>query len=172
MVIWLIGMSRAGKTTIGKLVYEKWKCRKPNTVFIDGDEIRALFAQDRNEGDYSIAGRRKNAERIFALCRFLDSQEINVVCCILSIFPELRIINRETFSSYFEVFIRVPVNILTARDDKGIYAPAIRGVNSNVVGVDIDFPEPQEADLIIDNSSFNVAPSDHAHQILTVAEAW
>ncbi len=63
MVIWLIGLSGAGKTTIGKCVYREWKKNEPNTVLVDGDEIRELFSLNQNDSDYSLDGRRKNAER-------------------------------------------------------------------------------------------------------------
>jgi adenylylsulfate kinase len=42
MVIWLIGLSGAGKTTIGKSVYREWKKREPNTVLVDGDAVCAV----------------------------------------------------------------------------------------------------------------------------------
>ena len=39
MVVWLIGLSGAGKTTIGRAFYNKWKALDTSTVFVDGDEI-------------------------------------------------------------------------------------------------------------------------------------
>ena len=38
MVIWLIGLSGSGKSTIAKILYEKIK-KYPNTVWLDGDEV-------------------------------------------------------------------------------------------------------------------------------------
>ena len=46
MITWLVGLSGSGKTTIGRLVYEKLKAKQTNTVFVDGDEIRALFKHE------------------------------------------------------------------------------------------------------------------------------
>ena len=85
MIIWVIGMSGAGKTAIGRELFKIRKRENPATVFIDGDEIRDVFKNDRHAGDYSVEGRGKNAERIRALCEWLDRQDIDVVCCILSI---------------------------------------------------------------------------------------
>ena len=64
MIIWLIGLSGAGKTAIGRHLYELWKEEEPNTVFMDGDEIREIFKHDRGDEPYTIEGRKKNAERI------------------------------------------------------------------------------------------------------------
>ena len=40
MVLWLIGLSGSGKTTLGREIAEQLRLREPNTVLIDGDEIR------------------------------------------------------------------------------------------------------------------------------------
>lgn len=152
MVIWLIGLSGSGKTTLGKEIARLWKTEQTNTVLVDGDEVRRIFRQDTNQSDYSLEGRRLNAERIFELCAWLDAQDINVVCSILSIFPDLRQRNREHFKRYFEVYLNPPFETLVKRDTKGLYRKALCGDMGNMVGVDIPFPPPTCADLEIDTS--------------------
>jgi len=169
MVIWLIGLSGAGKTTIGRHVYEMYKEKYQNTVFIDGDEIRKIFGDSETVESYTIKGRRKNAERITELCAWLDRQDIHVVCCILSIFPEMRKLNPERFSSYFEAYIKVPMENIRRKDGKGLYSAAINNEIKNVVGVQIPFPEPKFADIVIDNSNFEINPKVHAEQIIRKA---
>jgi adenylylsulfate kinase len=152
MVVWLVGQSGAGKSTIGREVYRRWKAREANTVLVDGDEIRAIFKHEAREKDYSVKGRRVNAERIVEICRWLDGQGINVVCCILCIFPEVLAANRERFSDYREVYVSTSTEVLRQRDTKGLYAAAERGEQRDVVGVDIPFPEPVAPDLVVDTS--------------------
>jgi adenylylsulfate kinase len=153
MVIWLIGLSGSGKTTLGREIARQWRDVEPNTVLLDGDELRRICAHDRGDEPYSVQGRRVNAERIVALCEMLDGQGINVVCCILSIFPDMRADNRRRFSRYFEIFMDAPMNVIAARDVKKIYAAARRGDVRNVVGVDIPFERPVGSDFVIDSSS-------------------
>lgn len=169
MVIWLIGMSGAGKTTIGRQVCSIWKARATNTVFVDGDEMRQIFKHDQHPNAYSLEGRSANADRIAQLCAWLDRQQINVVCCILSIFEETRRWNRLTYSKYYEVYVSVPLEILTKRDTKDLYQPALRGELKNVVGVDIPFMPPASPDLVIDNSREGLDVNACARQILTAA---
>lgn len=169
MVIWLIGLSGAGKTTIGRRVFETWKSEAPNTVFVDGDDIRVLFRHDQRPDAHTLDGRRLNAEHITDLCAWLDSQGINVVCAILSLFPEMRRQNRNLFSGYFEVYLKVPMDELYRRDSKGLYAAAERGEMPNVVGKDIPFPEPDAADLVIENSGPGADPKTLANEILAKA---
>ena len=148
MVIWLIGLAGAGKTTIGREVFALLKERKANVVFIDGDDFRAIMGDDLG---HTIAAREINAGRISRLCKHLDSQGIDVVCSVLSIFHQWQRWNRKNFSRYFEVYIRVPFETVVARDPKGLYRRALAGEMKNVVGVDIEFPPPEFPDLIIDN---------------------
>lgn len=170
MVIWLIGLSGAGKTTIGRRLHGVWQAQAANTVFIDGDEVRELFKHDRGPEAYTLEGRRVNAERIRALCALLDRQGINVVCCILSLFPDLQAENRTLFSRYFEVFIDTPLDVVEARDVKGLYAAARRGDNPNMVGVDLVFPRPSLADLVISDATDPALVDDIARRILTKAQ--
>lgn len=152
MIIWMVGLSGAGKSTIGREVYRQWKKNQSNTVLIDGDEIRSLFKQDNAKSSYTTEGRRLNAERIVEICKWLDRQDINVVCCILCIFPDILKANRKQFKNYLEVYISAPYDILRARDSKGLYMAAEKGEQSDVVGIDIPFPEPVSPDLVLDSS--------------------
>lgn len=159
MVIWMIGMSRAGKTTLSKLLYEELKLKTKNLVLLDGDAIRVLFG---NDVDHSIEGRRKNAHRISNLSKFLSDQDIHVVAAVLSIFPEWQAWNRENIQDYSEVYIKASLDVLEKRDLNNLYSQARQGIIENVVGVDIPFPEPQHPDLVIDN---NIDTNDFSHMI-------
>ena len=145
-MIWLIGLSAARETTVGRLLSERLRARASNLVFLDGDLLRDVWG-DRLGHD--VEGRRRNAHRISHLCRLLDAQGIHVVAAVLSLFPEWQQWNREQFSRYFEVFLDLPMEVLEARDPKGLYARARAGQEPNVVGIDIPFPRPAAADLTI-----------------------
>lgn len=146
MVIWLIGLSGAGKSTIGKLVTDRLRQEHKNLVYLDGDDLREVWGDSPG---HTVEGRAVNAQRISHLCRLLDSQGIHVVTAILSIFPEWQAWNRETFSRYFEIFLDVPMEVVEERDAKGLYKAARDGDMQNVVGVDIPFPAPSNPDLVL-----------------------
>ena len=166
MIVWLIGLSGAGKTTIAKEVCKQWRREAPGTVHLDGDQIREFFGKYTTHDPYSIPGRRANAERIARISLWLDQQSINVVASVLCIFPDVLDDNRERFSAYREVFIDAPMSQLIARDSKGLYGPALEGNIQNVVGVDIPFPRPETPDIILDNSDECNNPQGHATYIL------
>lgn len=162
MVIWLIGLSGSGKTTIGKELFTIYKRKYPNTVFLDGDLLREVWGD--NVG-HSIEGRRINAHRISHLSKMLDKQGINVIACVLSLFPEWQNWNRKNLEKYFQIYLYSPISFLKKQDDKGLYEKAFQGNLKNVVGVDIPFPEPKLSDLIIDNSKRDFTPKELAHSI-------
>ena len=148
MVVWIIGLSGSGKTTLANEIVANINIESKNTILLDGDLIREIFGNDLG---YSMEDRLLNAHRICQLGKFLDDQGINVVCSILSIFPETREWNRKNVRDYYEVFIDVPIEMLVERDSKGIYGKYNRGEISEVVGMDINFPIPDKVDLVIKN---------------------
>lgn len=170
MVIWLIGLSGAGKSTVGREVYGLLKKQAPNTALVDGDEIREVFRHTGEEA-YTLEGRRENARRIQALCRWLDTQDINVVCPILSVFQEHRDQNRSLYSSYFEVYIETDIQALLQRDYKSLYHQALHEGRPNIVGIDLEFVPPQNPDLTIYNGKDLIDPRVAAERILQAARS-
>lgn len=148
MVVWIIGLSGAGKTTLANEVVARVRQQHNNVVLIDGDVVREVFGNDLG---YSMEDRLTNARRICQLGKLLDDQGVHVVCAILSLFPETRDWNRANLKNYYEVFIDTPMQDLTQRDSKGIYSRFLKGEIREVAGMDIEFPRPENADLIINN---------------------
>jgi adenylylsulfate kinase len=120
-----------------------------NTLLIDGDEFRNIF---NNDLGYTVDDRKKNAIRISNFCKFCESQSISVVCAILSIFPEIRDLNKKNLLNYYEVFIDSPMEDLKQRDGKKLYENFYKNKIKNVVGLDINFNKPYDADLVIENN--------------------
>jgi cytidine diphosphoramidate kinase len=149
MVIWLIGLAGSGKTSIGKALYARMKAQNPATVLLDGDHVRALMGDDLG---HTIEDRRRNGQRICNLCRYFDSQDIDAVACVLSLFHDQQAQNRSDLKDYFEVFIDVPMEVLEQRDQKQLYSGARAGRIKNVAGIDIPFAPPKHPDLVIKNA--------------------
>ena len=148
MVIWLIGLAGAGKTSVGRELHALLRGRNPATVFLDGDAIRRIMGDNLG---HSMADREQNGWRICRMCEYLEQQDFDVIAAILSNFPEQQAWNRQHFSRYFEVFLKVSENRLFERDQKGLYSAARAGRISNVVGVDLPFCPPRNPDLVLRN---------------------
>ena len=148
MVIWIIGLSGAGKSTLAGEVVRLARQRLSNVVLVDGDVLRTVWGDDLG---HSLADRKKNADRLNRLCRYLEGEGIHVVASILSLFEESRQWNRENLKHYYEVYLKVPKDVLVGRDPKGLYARALRGEIA-LPGITVPFSEPSRPDCVIENT--------------------
>jgi len=148
-VFWITGLAGSGKTTIGRRLYDRLKEMKPDVVFLDGDTLRGVFG---NSHGHSPEDRKKLAMSYSRLCRLLSDQGIDVVCSTISLFREVHKFNRENFRNYCEIFVDCDMKEIVRRDQKGLYSNCVNGSTSNVIGVDLEYDEPENCDLVIDNS--------------------
>lgn len=124
------------------------KSKKDNVIIIDGDVIREVYQNT----DYSNEGRKKLTEMNIRLYRMLTEQGIDVVVCIIAMYEDCRMWNRNNISNYKEIYIKVDMEELIRRDQKQLYSRAIHGEITNVMGIDIPFEEPHNPDLVINNN--------------------
>lgn len=143
-VYWLTGLSGAGKTTIGRLWYEKLKEQGEAAVFLDGDELRQVFGDDLG---YTEQDRRKSAMRNARLCAMPARQGLTVVWCTISMFDDVRTWNRENIPGYFDVYVKVSTDTLRRRDQKGLYSQGKR----EIAGVHFQVEEPKCPDMILEH---------------------
>jgi adenylylsulfate kinase len=162
MVIWIVGLAGAGKSSLGRELAAMLRLNDPAVVLIDGDAFRQVMGDDLGHG---LEDRRRNAWRICRMCLMLERQGITVVCAILALFPETLAWNREHYSSYCEVFLDVPMEVLAARDQKGLYSRALAGELRDVAGVDLPFQPPASPDLVLGPAE-DYTPAQAAARIL------
>ncbi|MBI5240193.1 MAG: adenylyl-sulfate kinase [Elusimicrobia bacterium] len=162
-VVWITGLSGAGKSTVAALVHARLKRARPGTVLLDGDAVRQVCGNDLG---YDRPHRLENAHRISRLCRLLSSQGIDVVCATMSLFKECHAWNRRNLPRYLEVYLRVPLAELKRRDPKGLYRRAADP--GPVVGVHMGFDEPAAPDLVVDNAP-PMTPRAAARAVLKAA---
>jgi cytidine diphosphoramidate kinase len=162
MIIWITGLSGAGKTTLSNAIAGLLRPRLPHLVVVDGDVVRELFGNDL---DYTIESRRKQIQRIQRLSLWLEGQGCVVMVAALYASPELLEWNRKYFKSYFEIYIEAPLDLLRARDGKGLYAKATAGEASHVVGVDIPWLAPSRPDFRVD-AARREPPDETARKIV------
>lgn len=161
-VYWITGLAGAGKTTIGELLYKKLKKKYPNTVFLDGDSLREVFGNDLG---YSERDRYACAMRYSRLCAMLQKQDMQVICCTISMFNDVREWNRKHIPDYCEIYIKVSPDILIKRDQKGLYSGNGNKDANMVAGIQIAWEEPQKSDLVLENMG-DRTPEQQVNEIL------
>ena len=142
-VYWITGLSGAGKTTIGKIFYERLLQQKETVLFLDGDILREVFGNDLG---YGREDRFFCAMRYARLCKLLAGQGQDVVICTISMFRDVREWNRQNIETYREIYIEVPMGVLQQRNQKNLYRDG-----NDVVGVDLELEFPENPDIILKN---------------------
>lgn len=148
-LIWITGLSGAGKTTIAKALSQHLSQLGHAPIFLDGDRLREIMGAD--QGFYDKNSRLELAKRYARLCAELVNQGFDVICATISMFPEIWEWNRQNVDNYHEIYIRVPIEILIQRDQKGLYTSALQEKNSEVMGVNLSHDEPLHAHITIEN---------------------
>lgn len=148
-VIWITGLSAAGKTTLGALTVSALRERGYPSVLMDGDDLRKALSSTT---DHSLQGRLELALKYSQLAALLANQGIHVVVSTVALFHVVHDWNRKNLPAYFEVYLKVPISELRRRDPKGIYARFDRGELKNVAGLDVLIEEPLHPDLVLDHN--------------------
>jgi adenylylsulfate kinase len=154
MVIWLIGLSGAGKTTLGIKLKEYLAGRGAPCVLIDGDAVREFFDGDLG---FKREDRVANIKRIALAVHFLESSGTNAVVCNISPFEELRKFHRAKIRGYREIYLKRSLAECKKNDVKKMYAT--QSDKTDIVGVDTAFDEPSSPDLVLDTGTQDIEAS-------------
>ncbi len=150
-VLWITGLSGAGKTTLALEVVARLRVAGKAVVMLDGDELREAFGVDSNDSsNHQRVKRLALAFQYARLCQVIAGQGLTVVIATISLFHEVHTWNRLNLPGYFEVYLRVGIDELRRRDPKGIYKRFDAGELTHVAGLDMSIDEPEAADWIID----------------------
>lgn len=150
-VIWITGLSGAGKTTLSSATASRLRSSGSAVVQLDGDELRAIFgAGAAHSQNHGREARLVLAMQYAHLCRVLADQGLTVVIATISLFRQVHAWNRANLPRYFEVYLKTPMEELRRRDPKGIYRRFDAGTLTNVAGLDLPIDEPECADLLIE----------------------
>ena len=149
-VIWITGLSGAGKSTIAGATAKHLNKLGEFPVLIDGDEIREAIADPYIGHDPK--SRLANAYRISRLAKLFADQSHTVIVATMSLFHEIHKWNRTNIANYFEVWVEVDLPTLKARDSRGLYSRAANQQEKYVAGIDNSYERPLDPDLTLENT--------------------
>jgi len=158
VVIWLTGLSGAGKTTLAKHLEKELFSRGFLTQILDGDNIRSGV---NNNLGFSDSDRFENIRRIAEISKLFLNCGIIAINCFISPTEDIRKMARNIIGTadFIEVYVNAPLNVCEDRDVKGLYTKARRGEISEFTGITSPFEVPQQADLEIRTDLLTVEES-------------
>lgn len=142
-VIWITGLSGSGKTSLANEVYKVFKNDNFPVVYFDGDILRNILGFDPSDQTNNTRKKRLKIAMCYSkLCQNISSQGVSVIIATISMFREIYIWNKKYLPNYFEVYLKVPIDVLKKRDPKNIYKKYLNGEIKNVAGLDLEVDEP------------------------------
>lgn len=162
-VVWLTGLSGAGKSTIANQVELELHRFGVHTTLLDGDNIRRGLSRDLG---FSEDDRVENIRRVAEVARLMADSGLVVIVAFISPFRADRRMAREVAGEgrFCEVFVDTPLHVAEARDPKGLYRKARQGELVNFTGVDSPYERPESAELRIDTTA--TSPVEAADRVV------
>jgi adenylylsulfate kinase len=140
-----MGISGAGKTTIGSKLVGHFVSQNKRCCMIDGEEARGVFDGDLG---YTREDREANVKRIILAGYALDKCGILAIICNISPFEHLRRLCRQKIPGYNEIYLKKRLQVSITNDVKNMYSNNMG--KTDIVGMEINFDEPSSPDLVIE----------------------
>jgi bifunctional enzyme CysN/CysC len=163
VVVWFTGLSGAGKSTIANAVEQRLHSRGVHTYLLDGDNVRHGLNADLGFDD---AARHENIRRVAEVSRLMVDAGIVVLVSFISPFRTERAMARAIVEEdeFVEVHVDTPLAVVEARDTKGLYAKARKGLIRNFTGIDSPYEPPEHPELRLDTEV--LSPDEAADAIV------
>jgi bifunctional enzyme CysN/CysC len=157
-VVWLTGLSGAGKSTIANIVESKLHTMGVRTYLLDGDNVRHGLNRDLG---FTDADRVENIRRIAEVSALMVDAGLVVLVSFISPFRAERRLARDRVADgeFIEVHVDAPLAVAEARDPKGLYAKARAGDLSNFTGIDSAYEAPEHPDVHVDTDALSAEES-------------
>ena len=157
-VVWLTGLSGAGKSAIANCLERKLHGLGRHTMLLDGDNIRQGLNKDLG---FTEAARIENIRRIGEVARLMTDAGLIVITAFISPFTSDRAMVRSLIPQgrFIEIHVHTPLEECERRDPKGLYKKARQGEIPNFTGIDAPYEAPENPEIRIDTLTHSAAES-------------
>lgn len=149
-VVWLTGLSGAGKSTIAQALEAELFKRAMHTYVLDGDNVR--HGLNSNLG-FSPDDRVENIRRVSEVAKLMADAGAVVITAFISPYRRERRRAREIAlegnAEFIEVFVDAPLEVCEQRDPKKLYAKARAGKIRDFTGIDAPYEAPEDAEITV-----------------------
>ena len=153
LTIFFTGLSGSGKSTLAKgLLVKMLEVGSRPVTLLDGDIVRTHLS---SELGFSKEHRSINVQRIGFVASEITKNGGIAICAPIAPYQSDRKFNRELISQYggyMEVHVNTPLEVCEARDAKGLYAKARKGIVKEFTGISDPYEPPEHPEIVIDSS--------------------
>ncbi len=155
-ILWLTGLSGAGKTTISKALAPALQERGCQVELLDGDLVRTHLSKGLS---FTKEDRDTNIRRIGFVAHLLSRNGVVVIVAAISPYRATRNEVRQMEPNFVEVYVQTPLEVCEGRDVKGLYAKARAGEIKGFTGIDDPYEEPLNPEIICNTTKETVETS-------------
>ena len=166
-VIWLTGMSGAGKSTVSEILAARLRGRGSRVEVLDGDVVRTHLSAGLG---FSKEDRDTNVRRIGWVCELLARNDVVAIAAVISPYREVRDELRKRIGRFVEVHMEAPLEVLARRDVKGLYRRAEKGEIPAFTGLADPYEPPLNPDVTC-HSDGRETPEQSAEKIIERARS-
>ena len=154
-VIWLTGLSAAGKTTIARALETELRTHNRSVCVLDGDCVRRGLCSDLG---FSPEDRRENIRRVSEVARLFADAGLICIVALISPYRQERALARKTVApaQFLEVFVNASLEVCERRDPKGLYARARAGELKEFTGVSAPYEPPGNPEIHLHTDELSV----------------
>lgn len=156
LVVWLTGLSGAGKSTIANLAEKRLFELGYHTYLLEGDNLRYGLNRDLA---FSPEDRRENIRRAGEVARLMTDAGLIVIAAFISPFLADRAAIRQMMPTgrFLEVHVHVSLEEAERRDPKGLYRKARSGKLKGFTGIDSPYEPAVAPEMYIDTQALSAA---------------
>jgi bifunctional enzyme CysN/CysC len=149
-VIWLTGLSGAGKSTIARALEKELFQLSMHTYILDGDNLR--HGLNANLG-FAPEDRAENIRRVSEVAKLMADAGTVVITSFISPYradrARARTIALQAGAEFVEIFVDAPLAICEQRDPKGLYQKARAGELKGFTGIDAPYESPEDPEIVV-----------------------
>jgi len=162
-VVWLTGLSAAGKSTIATELQNRLFGEGRQVYLLDGDIVRRGLCSDLS---FSPDHRQENIRRVGEVAMLFADAGFICLAAFISPYRRDRALVRGLSRGrlFVEVYVNAPIEVCARRDPKGLYARARAGQISDFTGVSAPYEAPEAPEVEVRTDQLSV--SDCAERIL------
>src|SRR4051812_20102879 len=163
VVVWMTGLSGAGKSTIAVLAERMLVDRGRHAFRLDGDNVR--HGLNRNLG-FSPDDRAENIRRVGEVAKLFADAGTIVIVSFISPYRRDRAAVRASMGKgeFVEVYVKASLAAAEGRDPKGLYKKARAGEIKGFTGIDDPYEVPESPEVVIDTE--RVTPEQAAGEVV------
>lgn len=152
-VLWLLGPTSAGKTTLAMRVVADLRGDGIPAILFDGDEIRDFFGADFGFGADS---RLRVVSVLVHLANKAADAGLHVVVAALTAGQDAREHVRANVRNLTLGYVSCSTQTCAQRDPKGLYGKAMRGEIDTLIGYNSEYRPPDNPDLVLDTETHSL----------------